>query len=263
MSTPHARAANLGTADDSERSPSSESSAATSNRRRLRKTSKSSSDSSAKARPRKRSSSMRRVPRQERSKILVDCIRIAAKDILQKKGPKALTTNNIAARAGVSIGSLYQYFANKEEILEEVFREQADQSIEDSRQWADWVKDLPPRDVIRLTVERTVRRHREFHSFHPDFYQRHHRELHVGLRSKDTANEEGEPYAVAWLREVFTGRTKELRVSDPRLAAITLAHGMASTLSGLVESDPTLLYDDALGAKLTEMFSGMLLRDSD
>jgi hypothetical protein len=77
---------------------------------------------------------MRRVPRQERSRLLVDCIRIAAAEILEKNGPEALTTNNIAARAGVSIGSLYQYFANKEEILEEVFREQADRDFESSRE---------------------------------------------------------------------------------------------------------------------------------
>jgi hypothetical protein len=51
-------------------------------------------------------STVRRVPRQERSKLLVDCIRIAASQILEKDGPKAITTNNIAARAGVSIGSL-------------------------------------------------------------------------------------------------------------------------------------------------------------
>lgn len=261
MPTPHARASTLGTADDPTKVPNSDDAAATTSTRRATKTSRSKANGAAKPRAAKGSATMRRVPRQERSKILVDCIRIAAKDILQKKGPKALTTNNIAARAGVSIGSLYQYFANKEEILEEVFREQADQSFEDSRQWADWVKDLPVRDVIRLIVERAVRRHREFHSFHPDFYQRHHRELHVGLRSKDAANAEGEPHAVKWLREVFSARSNELRVSDPRIAAITLAHGMASSLSGLVETDPTLLYDDALGGKLTEMFSGMLLRD--
>ena len=99
---------------------------------------------------------VRRIPRQERSKLLVDCIRIAAREILEKDGPNALTTNNIAIRAGVSIGSLYQYFANKEEILEEVFREQADRSFEDSRQWADWVRTLPLRNVIRLLVERQV-----------------------------------------------------------------------------------------------------------
>jgi AcrR family transcriptional regulator len=266
MPTPHAHAATLGTATDSEAkvstSPTSVSTsptdAASLTPRRIRN-----AKSAVKAVPKKGTATMRRVPRQERSKVLVECIRIAARDILEKKGPKALTTNNIAARAGVSIGSLYQYFANKEEILEEVFREQADQSLKDSHQWAGWVKDLPVRDVIRLVVEGTVRRHRDFHSFHPDFYQNHHRELHIGLRnSKDDVTDDGEPHAVAWLRDVFSGHANELRVTDPNLAAVTMAHGMAASLSGLVDQDATRLYDESLGGKLAEMFIGMLLKES-
>lgn len=209
-----------------------------------------------------RATTVRRVPRQERSKLLVDCIRIAASEILEKDGPNALTTNNIAARAGVSIGSLYQYFANKEEILEEVFREQADRSFEDSRVWADWVQKLPLRDVIRLMVERAIRRHREFLSFHPEFYGRHHGELHVGLRPKnETDGIRGEPYAIAWLREVFEARRGELRVPDPRLASVALAHGVSAMLHGLVESDQSLLYDDSIVSNLAEMVCGFLLRD--
>jgi AcrR family transcriptional regulator len=192
----------------------------------------------------------------------VDCIRIAASEILEKDGPGALTTNNIAARAGVSIGSLYQYFANKEEILEEVFREQADRDFESSREWADWVKTLPLRDLIRLLVERAVRRHREFHSFHPEFYQKHHDELHVGLRpNQETDDHAGEPYAVTWLRQVLEARRDELRVPNFRLASVALAHGISATLHGLVENDLSLLYDDTLADDLTEMVCGYLLRD--
>ncbi|MGW0158386.1 TetR/AcrR family transcriptional regulator [Mycobacterium sp. NPDC003323] len=40
-----------------------------------------------------------------------------AATLLRKTGPEQLTTNAIAERAGVSKGSIYQYFANKEEII--------------------------------------------------------------------------------------------------------------------------------------------------
>jgi AcrR family transcriptional regulator len=230
----------------------------------LRAEPRNSSGKSSKRNGRSRASTVRRVPRQERSRILVDCIRIAASEILEKDGPGALTTNNIAARAGVSIGSLYQYFANKEEILEEVFRAQADRSFESSREWATWVKTLPLRDVIRLLVERAVRRHREFHSFHPEFYQQHHEELHVGLRlrpSEEENEEDREPYAVAWLNQVFDEKKDELRVPNPRLASVALAYGMSATLHGLVENNLSLLYDDSLADDLTQMVCGYLLRD--
>jgi len=59
----------------------------------------------------------RRKPRQERAIDTVEVIFEATARILQKEGPAALNTNAIAEKAGISIGTLYQYFANKDAIL--------------------------------------------------------------------------------------------------------------------------------------------------
>ncbi|MFT4918666.1 MAG: AcrR family transcriptional regulator, partial [Zhongshania aliphaticivorans] len=59
----------------------------------------------------------RRRPSQSRSKVLVDAIIQACKQVLADEGEERLTTNRIAEVAGVTIGSLYQYFPNKEAIL--------------------------------------------------------------------------------------------------------------------------------------------------
>lgn len=56
-------------------------------------------------------------PKQSRSKELVNAIFEATVRVLPKIGNKALTTKKIAEIAGVSIGSLYQYFPNKEAVL--------------------------------------------------------------------------------------------------------------------------------------------------
>src|SRR5579871_6369668 len=53
----------------------------------------------------------RRRPRQARSRATWEAIVEAASQILERRGPDALNTNAIAERAGVSIGTLYQYFA--------------------------------------------------------------------------------------------------------------------------------------------------------
>ena len=54
---------------------------------------------------------------QSRSKSTVDAIVKAAARILAEGGWPALNTNAIAARAGVSIGSVYEYFPDKQAIL--------------------------------------------------------------------------------------------------------------------------------------------------
>ena len=59
----------------------------------------------------------RRRPRQARSQVTYDSILQAAIQILERSGPDALNTNAIAERAGVSIGTLYQYFPDREAIL--------------------------------------------------------------------------------------------------------------------------------------------------
>ena len=59
----------------------------------------------------------RKTPVQERSKKTVEIVLDAAAQVFVERGFNAGTTNHIAARAGVSIGSLYQYFPNKDAIM--------------------------------------------------------------------------------------------------------------------------------------------------
>ena len=59
----------------------------------------------------------RRTPRQTRAEETVAAIIEAAAQVLEATGLKAFTTNAVAERAGVSIGTLYQYFADKHAIL--------------------------------------------------------------------------------------------------------------------------------------------------
>ena len=61
-----------------------------------------------------------RPPRQERAHLTVEAILQAAEEVLVDKGYAAATTNRIAERAGVSIGSLYQYFSGKDAVFSEL-----------------------------------------------------------------------------------------------------------------------------------------------
>lgn len=60
---------------------------------------------------------LRKQPLQARSAALVEAILAAAAQVIEADGPAGLTTNRVAERAGVSIGSLYQYFPNRDVIL--------------------------------------------------------------------------------------------------------------------------------------------------
>ena len=70
---------------------------------------------------------VRRDPTQTRSRQTVDAIVEAAGQLLVERGRQAVTTNAVAERAGASIGSVYQYFPNKESIFEALQERHRDQ----------------------------------------------------------------------------------------------------------------------------------------
>ena len=61
--------------------------------------------------------SQRRKPTQARARATIDMIFEATARIIERDGMAALNTNRIAERAGISIGTLYEYFPNKDAIL--------------------------------------------------------------------------------------------------------------------------------------------------
>lgn len=71
----------------------------------------------------------RRSPRQARAAQTVASIVEAAAQILEKGGLAAFTTNAVAERAGVSIGTLYQYFADKNALLMALAREEMEAAL--------------------------------------------------------------------------------------------------------------------------------------
>ena len=72
----------------------------------------------------------RKQPRQQRAAATVEAILEATTRILEAEGLAALNTNHIAERAGVSVGSLYQYFPCKEAILTEIIRRKRTRLLE-------------------------------------------------------------------------------------------------------------------------------------
>ena len=67
----------------------------------------------------------RRRPRQERSRALVDAIVQATVELAAERGLEHVSTDHIAARAGVSVGSVYQYFASKDVAVREAIEARA------------------------------------------------------------------------------------------------------------------------------------------
>lgn len=108
--------------------------------------------SSTRSTPSRASGPQRRVPRQERSRRRVEGILDAAARLVVERGVEALTTRDIAEAAGAPVASLYQYFADKEDVL--LALAQRDMDEMDTQVAADLaeVDDLSVASLVRTTM---------------------------------------------------------------------------------------------------------------
>lgn len=96
--------------------------------------------------------SPRKLPAQRRSKQTVAAILAATFRVLDESGAEGLTTTRVAAVAGVSVGTLYQYFPNREALLHALLAEHLAAAIDALEAAADACSGLPPADAVERVV---------------------------------------------------------------------------------------------------------------
>jgi AcrR family transcriptional regulator len=105
--------------------------------------------------------SKRKAPRQRRSSSTVDSIKQATHELIQKEGFTDLGTGRIAERAGVSIGSLYQYFPNYEAILLSLYEDVSSQSARTMRLLTAELSDAYIDQEVPIIIKRLLALHRK------------------------------------------------------------------------------------------------------
>lgn len=98
----------------------------------------------------------RRIPRQARASETVAAILEAAAQILEAGGLAAFTTNAVAERAGVSIGTLYQYFVDKNALLLALARQEMGAALVEVGRALSGVDDPTPESRVRAMVRAMV-----------------------------------------------------------------------------------------------------------
>lgn len=202
----------------------------------------------------------RRHPKQQRSRALVASIRAACLKILESGGREQLSAKRIAEVAGVTIGSFYQYFPNKEAVLVEVLREYAPE--EAARIAADtrYVHELSEQSLertLREIVHLTCDRHRRLLDMHGDIYRQYHRDLdfHSLLRESlrkyiDMASWED------WVRNLLLRHRERIDVASIDTATFLVANAINDLTADAVDKAPELLES----AEFRDSLTSLLLR---
>lgn len=194
----------------------------------------------------------RKAPLQARSKATVDAILSAAAQVLKRKGYAAATTDRIAERAGVSVGSLYQYFPNKDAILVALAERHIDEGFGLVRELlVEALQEAPPAELLlRRFVVAMVALHENEPELHRVLFEEV--PLPASVRRGLRRRENEFATEVCELLEAHP----EVRMKEPRVTAYVLVHTVDALVHNFVLHPPK----DIETEELTDEVVGMLLR---
>ena len=177
----------------------------------------------------------RKRPRQARSKATVDTILEATTRVLVKQGFDGLSTNAVAGAAGVSIGSLYQYFPNKEALVLALIERHMEEMNTAILAELTRVAKLPLAEAARCVVELTIRAHAVDPELHRVLTEQ------VPRIGKLARLREMDEICHRMVAGLLAARRNEIAIRDPDLAAFILV----STIESVVHR-AALLYPQRL-----------------
>jgi len=189
----------------------------------------------------------RRKAKQPRAHQTVAVILEAAARVLQRWGYAAATTNRIAREAGVSVGSVYEYFSDKEAVFEALIRRELGRLVET-------VGSVPlhPRDPLDAKLGRLLAAAMEAVPFGPSLFRALDAVPGAAFRSQ---LEDARRAFLEVVRGLLETHRAELRVTDLDLAAFLLV-GAAEGVGGNASDDR---FDEALARELADLARAYLV----
>jgi AcrR family transcriptional regulator len=183
---------------------------------------------------------------QERSRATVDALIEATARILVKEGFDKASTNRIAEVAGVSVGSLYQYYPGKEALVVAVIERHNRELMQVVRGALSEVASQPIEKAVRRLVAAAIDAHRVDPKLHRVLAEQLPRTGR--LENVETFNRE----AYALFKAYLESRRDELRTVDVGLAAFVCVTSIEALTHTAVLHRSEMLGDEAVGTLVNE-----------
>ncbi len=177
--------------------------------------------------------SPRKKPTQSRSGATVEAILQATARVLRRDGYDRLSTNRVAVEAGVSIGSLYQYFPNKESLVAALIDQHRTTMMGIFYDRMREVADAPVAVAASVLVRALVEAHAADPRLHRMLSEQVPRVGRFGHMLETL-----EVHAAGTVRAYLETRKGELRVADLDTATFVIVHAVEAVTNASVISRP-------------------------
>ncbi|MEJ2119757.1 MAG: TetR/AcrR family transcriptional regulator [Alphaproteobacteria bacterium] len=194
----------------------------------------------------------RKAPQQERSKATVEAILEAAAQVLVELRYARMTTAKVAARAGVSVGSLYQYFPSKDALIGALLARKFARIEPVMREMIARSEGQPMEARVRTIITATIADKAENPALNTALAEQ--MPKIDGIDYKAAMSEA----AVASIRGVLEQHSGEIAVDDLDLAAFMTVHAVEGVIGAALLSSPVALDDPRLIDGLVRMVMGYL-----
>lgn len=195
---------------------------------------------------------MRKHPRQERSRQMVDKLLEATARVLTQRGLDGTTTPAIAEAASVSVGSLYQYFDGKDALIAALL----DKRVADLTRLLDTQAGQAARMSLREIVQGTIRLTLSFMHSEEGLYLELARNWH--RLPVNRVADVMEQYILETSRLYFLQHQLDYPIRDLPLRLFIIYNSTLFTLMRLMSQNPGRLDHDAVVDGLTDMITGYL-----
>ncbi|MEW5848862.1 MAG: TetR/AcrR family transcriptional regulator [Myxococcota bacterium] len=191
--------------------------------------------------------SPRKRPQQRRSAETVDVILTATAKVLMTHGAEGITTNRVAEVAGVSVGSLYQYFPSKHALIAALIQREAQQDLVQLSEKLAPFMDKPLPQALAAMVHVMV----DHHARAPALYRQMMAQV-PRLEQEATVRavvDQGTELMAAFLES----RKDELKVEDVRLAAFTTMEAVRAVIEVALRHREGLVHDPRFTRELARL----------
>jgi len=177
----------------------------------------------------------------------VDAILEATARVLVDEGYDKASTNRVAEVAGVSIGSLYQYFPSKAALIATLMEQHVDQMTDLMVERLAAYATAPLPVAVRKLVETMIDAHRVNPELHRVFAEQ------LPRTPGHDKVQQIEQRVGGLLQGYLQARKGELRVTDAKLATFVIAHTVESLTHAAVIDHPELLEDNQIVDEMTDV----------